>query len=187
MFAATFLVAGVAGTFGRLYPLRLVDLGLPTDPVAWLTVLGVLTFLAGAGALRVVQPHIEGVHTARRSYVIACVVGAVGAAGLVAAPEESLGSAAVLLAAGSLPLTRTFGTIWVNRQTSSDVRATVHSLLAQAEYLGAIVCGVAAAVVARFAGLPAALVMCGALLMVAVLLVQLGSRRSRPGAGVASA
>jgi hypothetical protein len=45
------------------------------------------------------------------------------------------GSAAVLLVAGiALPLTRTIGTIWVNRQTSGDVRATVHSFLAQAEY-----------------------------------------------------
>ena len=44
VFAATFLVNGVAGAFGRLYPLRLVDLGLSADPVAWLTGLGVLMF-----------------------------------------------------------------------------------------------------------------------------------------------
>jgi hypothetical protein len=32
MLAATFLVDGVASAFGRLYPLRLVDLGLSADP-----------------------------------------------------------------------------------------------------------------------------------------------------------
>jgi hypothetical protein len=78
----------------------------------------------------------------------------------------------VLLAAGALPLTRTIGTIWVNRQTGSHVRATVHSLLAQASALGEVACGLAVAAVARLTGLPLALVTCGALLPVAVLLVQ---------------
>jgi hypothetical protein len=43
----------------------------------------------------------------------------------------------VLFVAGiAVPLTRIFGTIWVNRQTTADVRATVHSFLAQAEIPG---------------------------------------------------
>ena len=182
MLAATFLVNGVAGTFGRLYPLRLLDFGLSTDPVAWLTALGVLTFLTGAVALRIVQPHIDGMRTVRRGYVIACGVGAVGVIGLADAPDKTSGSVAVLLAAGALPLTRTFGTIWVNRLTGSEVRATVHSLLAQAEYLGAIVCGLAIAAVARFAGLPLALLTCSALLTLAILLIQRGGGIAR-GAG----
>ncbi|HZN16956.1 MAG TPA: MFS transporter [Micromonosporaceae bacterium] len=194
LFAATFLVNGVAGAFGRLYPLRLVDIGLPTDPVAWLTALGVLAFLMGAAALRLVQPHVEGVHTVRRCYVVACGVAAVGAVGLAGAPEEVSGSMAVLLAAGALPLTRTFGTIWVNRQTSGDIRATVHSLLAQADYLGVVACGLAVAATARFAGLPLALVACGALLTATVLLIQclgvppgvIGRRLARPGRAAAS-
>jgi MFS transporter, DHA3 family, tetracycline resistance protein len=48
----------------------------------------------------------------------------------------------------------------------------VHSFLAQAEYVGEIMCGLAIAVVARFAGLPPALVACGALFTVTVLLIQ---------------
>jgi len=60
----------------------------------------------------------------------------------------------------------------VNQQTTADVRATVHSLLAQAEYAGAIVCGLATAVVARFVGLSLALVTCGALFAITILLVQ---------------
>jgi hypothetical protein len=135
--------------------------------------------LVGAAALRVVEPHIEGVRTALRGYVIACAAGAVGLIGLVGAPEEVSGSAAVLLVAGiALPLTRTLGIIWVNRQASGDVRATVRSFLAQAEYVGEIVCGLAIAVVARFAGLSLALVTCAALFAITIFLVQrLGTAR----------
>jgi hypothetical protein len=114
----------------------------------------------------------------RRGYVIACAVAAVGVVALAGAPEEYSGSLAVLLAAGALPLTRTFGTIWVNRQTSSTVRATVHSLLAQAKYLGEIICGLALAAIAQLATMSIALVACGALLAITILLVQrFGSSR----------
>jgi hypothetical protein len=185
MFAATFLVNGAWVAFGRLHARRLVDIGLPSDPVAWYTALGVLTLLVGATALRIVERHIDDARTALRGYVIACAAGAVGSIGLAGAPEEVSGSAAVLFVAGiALPLTRTIGTIWVNRQTSGDVRATVHSFLAQAEYLGEIVCGLAIAVVARFAGLSPALVTCGALFAITILLIQrldISGRAERDG------
>jgi MFS family permease len=172
MFAATFLVNGAA-SFGRLQARRLVDIGFPSDPVAWFAALGVLTVLVGAAALRVVQPHIDGVRTALRGYVVACAAGVVGLVGLAGAREEVSGSAAVLLVAGiALPLTRTLGTIWVNRQTSGDVRATVHSFLAQAEYVGEIACGLGIAVIARFAGLSLALVGCAALFAITILLIR---------------
>jgi MFS family permease len=172
MFAATVLVNG-AGDAGRLFQRRLVDIGLPVDPVAWFTVLGVLSLLVGATAFRLVERQIDGVHTVRRGYVIACAAGAVGLIGLAAAPEEVSGSAAVLLVAGvAMPLTRTLSTIWVNRQTSGEVRATVHSFLAQAEYLGEIACGLAIAAVARFAGLSLALVTCSALFAITIVLIR---------------
>jgi hypothetical protein len=178
IFAATFLVNG-AEMSGRLHQRRLVDLGLPSDPVAWFTVLGVLTLLVGAAALRVVEPHIDGARTAQHGYVVACAAGALGLIVLAGAPEEVTGSAALLLIAGiAMPLTRTLGTIWVNRQTSSDVRATVHSFLAQAEYVGEIACGLAIALVARYAGLSPALVACAALFAITMVLVQrLGAAR----------
>jgi len=84
----------------------------------------------------------------------------------------------VLLAAGALPLTRTIGTILVNRQTGSQVRATVHSLLAQASAVGQIACGLAVAAVARLADLPQALAAWTALLTIAIVLVRrLGTPR----------
>jgi hypothetical protein len=141
----------------------------------------VLTLLLGTVALRVVQPHIDDVRTAQRGYVIACGVAALGVVGLASAPEKTSSSAAVLLAAGALPLTRTIGTIRVNRQTGSDVRATVHSFLAQGSALGEIVCGLTIAAVARLADLPLALVTCSALLTITVLLIQRhGTPRAAP-------
>jgi hypothetical protein len=173
IFAATFLVNGAAEAFGRLHARRLVDLGLPTDPVAWLTALAVLTLLVGAAALRVVERDVDDVRMALRGYALACTAGALGLVVLSAAPEELSASAAVLVVAGiALPLTRTISTIWVNRETTGEVRATVHSFLAQAEYLGEIVCGLAVAAVARFAGLPAALVAGGGLFAITVALVR---------------
>jgi hypothetical protein len=171
MFAATFLVNGAAAA-GRLQPLRLVDLGLPTDPVLWFTGLGVLTLLAGAAALRVVERRLDA-ETALRDYALACAAGAAGALALAVAPEPVGASAGVLLVMGTgVPLTRTLSTIWVNRRTTSDVRATVHSFLAQAEYLGAIVGGLAIAGVAWLAGLSPALLACGALFALTILLIR---------------
>jgi MFS family permease len=185
IFAATFLVNGAAMS-GRLHERRLVDIGLPSDPVAWFTVLGVLTLLVGAAALRVVEPHVDGARAAQRGYVVGCAAGAVGLIALAGAPEEVSGSAALLLVTGiAMPLTRTLGTIWVNRQTSADVRATVHSFLAQAEYVGEIACGLAIAVLARFAGLSPALVACGALFAITIVLIQsLGTSRTASGSRV---
>jgi len=172
VFAATFLVNGVADAFGRLYPLRLLSLAPAADPVVWFTGLGVLMCLGGAAALRLAQARIGGPQTVRRGYAAACVVAAAGIGGLAVTAGPVGGSLAVLVAAGALPLTRSFGTIWVNDQTYGAVRATVHSLLAQAEYVGKIVCGLALALVAQRTGTSLVLAVCVVLLVVATAVVQ---------------
>ena len=177
--AATFLVNGAWIGFGRMQPRRLVELGLPSDPVLWFTGLGLVTLLVGAAALSLAERRVDDVRSALRGYAVACAAGTVGAIGLAGAPEEVSASAAVLFVAGiALPLTRTIGTICVNQQTTAEVRATVHSFLAQAEYVGEIACGLAIALVARLAGLSSALVSCGALFAVAIVLV---GRLGNPG------
>jgi MFS family permease len=169
---ATFLVNGAADA-GRLYQRRLVDVGFPADPVFWFAALGVLVLAVGAVALRLVEPHIESTGSAARGYALACAVGAVALVVLALAPDVVPGSAAVVLVAGvAVPLTRTIGTIWVNRETTSAVRATVHSFLAQAEYLGEIVCGLALAAVAAVGGVPLALLASAALFAVTFVLLQ---------------
>jgi MFS family permease len=142
---ATVLINGAAEAFGRLYPRRLVELGFPgqTDPIVWFTGLGIIAFAVGALALRIVEARINGVGVARRIYAAACFTGALGLLSLACAPGIFIGSAGVLLVGGiALTVTRAVGAIWINRRTTSDVRATMHSILAQAEYGGEILLGV---------------------------------------------
>ncbi|MCO8270419.1 hypothetical protein M1L60_07395 [Actinoplanes sp. TRM 88003] len=113
----------MTGAFGRLYPLRLVDLAPGLDPVLWFTGLGVIMCLGGVLALRLVQGRVSEPGTVRRGYQVACLVAAAGVVGLAAAPGAVGGSVAVLVAAGALPLTRSFATIRVNRKATPAVRS----------------------------------------------------------------
>jgi hypothetical protein len=173
VFAATFLVNGAMDASGRMYPQRLFSIGFPEDPLFWFTGLSVLVLLVGVVALRMVEARVNDERAARRGYALACAAGMAGLFGLAVAPEEISGSAAVLLAWGiAVPLTRTIGTIWVNQRTTDEVRATVHSFLAQAEYAGEILCGAAVAAVAEAAGPSYALVVCAALFAITLRLIR---------------
>jgi hypothetical protein len=86
------------------------------------------------------------------------VAGVVGLLLFAQAPNPETAVAGTLLVSGiSLPVIRAAGTIWVNRRTTSDVRATVHSVLSQAEQAGEIVFGLTLAVVAGVASSTVAL------------------------------
>lgn len=151
--AATFLINGAAEAYGRLYPKRLVGLGFPhqSAPIVWFTGLGIVAFAVGALALRIVEARIDGVGVARRAYAAACFIGALGLIALACAPGYLIGSAGVLLVGGiGMTVTRAVGAIWVNRRTAGDVRATVQSFLAQAEYGGEILFGLLLGAVAQF-------------------------------------
>lgn len=159
IFLATFLVNGSTDAAGRLAPKQLLELGLPIrlDPIIWFTGLGVVALVLGALTLRIVARRLDGEH-ARHSYGVAAIVGTAGTVGLAVAPNASTGAAALILVSGiAVPLTRVIAMIWVNARTTSDVRATTHSFLAQAEYLGEVICGLLITLVAHLAGLPVAL------------------------------
>jgi MFS family permease len=182
VFAATFLVNGAAVAFGRLYPKQLVELGFPgrPDPIVWFTGLGIVTFAAGALALRIAEARIAGVGVARRVYATACGIGALGALLLTVAPETVTGSAGVLLMAGiASAVTSAVGAIWVNGRTTSDVRATVQSFLAQIKYFGEILCGVALSLLAQATSITGALAGACALIVCAGVVVA----RSHAGRG----
>jgi hypothetical protein len=92
---------------------------------------------------------------------------------LAAARNPAVGAAAVVLMAGVVtPLTRVIATLWVNARTTSDIRATTHSFLAQLEYLGEITCGLGLAVLARFTSLPVALIGCAVLFAATAVLMR---------------
>jgi hypothetical protein len=73
-------------------------------------------------------------------------------------------------------VTRTAGVVWVNRRTTSAVRATVHSMLSQAEQAGEIVFGSVLAVVAATASVAVALTGSAVLLACAAVLVAATTR-----------
>ena len=151
----TVLVNGAADSFGRIYPLRLVDLGFPDGIRAsvWFTVLGIGALAIGALSLYAVDRRIQGERGARAAVLLACAAGLVSLGLLALAPDLASAVVAVLIASGvAMPLVRTVTTIWVNRRTSSDVRTTVHSFLAQAEYAGEILCAGLLAVLSGVVG-----------------------------------
>lgn len=172
--AATFLVNGAAEAYGRLYPKRLVELGFPgqANPIVWFTGLGIVAYAVGALALRIVEARIAGVGVVRRVYAAACYSGALGLLVLASAPGYLIGGAGVLLVSGiGLTVTRAVGTIWVNRRATSDVRATMQSFLAQVEYGGEILCGVALGALAQLTTVTIAFVCSSALIACAGVLV----------------
>ncbi len=172
--AATFLINGAAEAYGRLYPKRLVALGFPgqSNPILWFTALGIAAYAVAAVALRIVEARIDGAGVARRAYAMACGIGALGLVALTVAPGSLVGGAGVLLMGGcATTVTRAVGEIWVNRRTTSDVRATVHSLLAQMEYGGEILCGAALGALAQLATIPVAFACSAAIFTCAGLLV----------------
>lgn len=179
--AATFLAHGTALAYGRLYLTRLVDLGFPAhpDPIAWFAGLGIVVHVAGALALRVVEARIDGVGAARRVYAAACFLGTVGGLLLAYAPSALLGSAGVLLAVGiAHTVPRAVGAIWVNRRTTSDVRATVQSFLAQVQYGGEILGGAALGALAQRTTITGTFA-CAAVLLTCSGVVVLWSRSDR--------
>ena len=156
--AATLLI-NAAAKVTWIFPRQLLDLGFPQDPVLWYTGLMVLAFAIGATALGIVERRIHGVGVARRTYSFACVVGVLGLIVLAYAPNALIGGTGVLLVYGiSFSVARAASVVWVNRRATSDVRATVHSFLGQAEYIGEVIAGFMLAAVAQAAGITATLV-----------------------------
>jgi MFS family permease len=171
---ATLLVNGGGEAYGRLLEERLVALGMPThpDPIVWFAALGLVGVALGAVVLRIVEVRIAGADVARRTYVLSCAVGLLGLLLFANAPNAATAVAGSLLVSGiAFPVIRATGVIWVNRRATSSVRATVHSLLSQAENAGEVVFGITLAVVARAASATVALTGSAALLACAGALV----------------
>ena len=161
---ATVAVNG-AGMIGWLFTRRLVELGLPGDPAVSYAAAGILSSVAGVIALRLVETRIEEPGAARRAYALGCLAGAAGLVMLAVAPDVFIGGIGLLLASGvGDSVTRAVSVIWVNWRVTSGIRATVHSLLSQAETAGEIVGGFALLATAQAAGMSAAFVASSALI-----------------------
>jgi MFS family permease len=171
---ATLLVDGSGEAYGRLLEKRLVLLGLPThpEPIVWFAALGLVGVGLGAAVLRIVEARIDDAGVAKRTYVLSCAVGVVGLLLFANAPDTATAVAGSLLVSGiAYPVIRTAGVVWVNRRATSAVRATVHSLLSQAEHAGEIVFGLTFALLAGVASVTVALTGAAAVLGCAGALV----------------
>ena len=186
VFAATMLING-ADMVGWLIPKQLVDRGFPNNPVLWYTALGILAAAFGVVALHVVEARIHGIGVARRIYALGCFIGACGLLVLAYAPNALIGGAGVVLASGiGFNVTRAVSVIWVNRRTTTDVRATVHSFLSQAESIGEIVGGFALAALAHAGGISMTLITSGGIVAFAGVIVA-RSRADRAALSASSA
>jgi MFS family permease len=172
---ATMILNGAA-VVAWLFPRQLVNLGFPSDPVLWYTAVGICSSVVGVVALHIVQARIDGVGVARHMYALTCFIGVLGLLVLAEAPDAIIGSAGVLLVNGiAFNVTRTVSVIWVNRRTTSDVRATVRSFLSQAESIGEICGGFMLAIIAGAAGISIALITSAALIAFTGALVALSA------------
>ncbi|MDH3294944.1 MAG: MFS transporter, partial [Acidimicrobiia bacterium] len=180
--AVTVLVASGAEAFDRLHPKRLIDLGFPDqpDPIVWFTVLGIVMLLLGALVLRIIEVRIHRAGVPRLALLAGCLVGTIGMIVLAHAPNETAGIAGTVLVGGlSWTVLSSVSSIWVNRRTTSDVRATVQSFLGQTESVGEIGGGVVMAVIAQASSITVALSASAALLLGAAAVIS-RSRAGRP-------
>ena len=157
---ATVLFHGGFEAYGRLLQRHVLALGLPADPdpIVWFTAIGLIGFVLGAITLRLVQQRIDDDGAPQCTYAVTCAVGGAGLLLFAHAPSASGAVVGALLVSGIAdPVGRVATTIWVNRRATSDVRATVHSFVSQAEHVGEVVLGLALAGVAGAASVSVAL------------------------------
>jgi len=177
------MLLNAASMAAWLFPKQLIHLGFPSDPVLWYTAVGICSLAAGFIALRLVQARIDGVGVARRMYTLACFIGMLGLLVIASAPDALIGGVGVLLVSGiTVTVTRTVSVVWVNERTTSDVRATVHSFLNQAEALGEICGGFTLAIIAGAAGLSKTLLTSAALMaFTGTMVARARADRASPG------
>ena len=175
----TYLVNGADEAFGRLYAKQLVELGLPADPapIIWLSLLAIVSLGLSVAALTAVNNYLRFNANHSRAYSTAAMTGALGLCLFAVAPSVELASVAVLLVGGvATSVLRTVSVIWANEQATNQVRATVQSFLSLSENVGEVSLGFLLAIVANYAGIPAAMFgSCAAFAVVAVFV----ERRAR--------
>jgi len=168
------LVNGADDAFGRIYPARLSNLGFPasTSGMFWFGALNVGVLAATGFGMLLVQRWTTRERDSKRLLMLVCLVGVVGLGVLASGSLLVFGVIGVVIVGGlCTPLGRTIITIWVNQRCEGPSRATVHSFLAQAEYVAEIVLGLVIVAVASVHGAAGAMVGAGVMLLAAAVLV----------------
>jgi MFS family permease len=178
---AWLLVNGSGAGYGRLVENQLVASGFASSmhAITWLSGLSLAVLAVSATALHTLERHVDGPDNARRAYIACCAAGVLGLIVFAYAPDRRLAIAAVLLTSPAVrpgAVVRAVGEIWVNRRASSATRATVHSLLSQAEHLGEVVFAVLLAALAHTTTAATSITGSAALLAAALFVIA----RARP-------
>jgi len=160
----------------RLYSAHLIrNLGMASagglSPVGWLALIGLCNCALGIGVFQLVASRLSGT---RSAVMLAALYVSRGVLMLVFAFAPALG-VAVIAYVGA----QTFGNLagplldaWIARETPEEVRATVLSVVGQADALGQIVAGPAVGLLGVLASIRAALAVSAALMLPAGFLVQ---------------
>ena len=160
----------------RLYSAHLIrNLGMASagglSPVGWLALIGLCKCALGIGAFQLVASRLSGLGS---GVMLAVLYLSRGAMMLVFALAPALGVAVIAYLAAE-----TFGNLggpfldaWIARETPQEVRATVLSVVGQADALGQIVAGPAVGLLGVLASIRAALAVSAVLMLPAGLLAQ---------------
>lgn len=179
------LALGVSSEgWDRLYTAHLMrDLGLESvghlSPVGWLALIGLAESLAGVAAFQIAAGRLDGRDPGG---VLAAIylVRAVLMVGFAFLPWLLPALMAYLAAETVRGLGQPLIDAWISRETPSEVRATVLSVVGQADSLGQIVAGPFVGLVGVVASVPAALGVAATLLLPASVLA-LAAGRTREG------
>ncbi len=158
----------------RLTEARLIDLGLPLEvsPVLFFTVLGIAGLLGGAVVLRRVEHRMGQADGPRQLYGAMALLAATGAMLVAVAPVAAVGAFGVFLTRGlAWSVLPVVGSVWINRSTGGDVRATVQSFLGQAASAGQIIGGLGLGLIAALSDLAVAIGVAAALFLLSGALI----------------
>lgn len=181
----TLLAAGVVGglageAIDRLWVLHLIDdVGLPDFDVAaiiWTGGLQLVALTMGAVLLGRAEARTPGRAEVLRVVAVLLLGAALGTVTLALAPIYALAAGGFIAQNIFRNIVEPLAVAAINRETESEVRATVLSLFGQADALGQIVGGVVLGIIAASVGVPAALVVSAGLLFGGA--VMLMARRS---------
>ncbi|HEY7399357.1 MAG TPA: MFS transporter [Actinomycetota bacterium] len=175
--------------FDRLADFHILqDIGLPSfwtfDRIVWFGVIDAGALLLGIAATEVVKRKVdlEHVNGAARALLVidVALIALVALFGLSGA--FGLALAGIWLVAGLRTVRDSVFTAWTNRGLDAGTRATINSIVGQADAIGQTAGGPVLGVIARAASVPAAIVVSGLVRLPALVFYGVAIRRGTVGA-----
>ena len=172
------VLGGLAGeAVDRLDIRRLDDLGLSSelDEIVIVGIIAAVEAALGAVVLWWSQPRLLGVRVTTGLGVM-LLVSAIGVAALGLVAVLPVAAAGLVMQGGIRSAAQPLATTWTNAHAPSEVRATVHSFVEQANSLGEIGGGILLGTVAALSTVPTAMGVSVALITAAGLVALTGPR-----------